>query len=97
MDAFLNRHNLTIADINHWLVHPGGPRVIQALEKGLGLPGEAMALSWDTLTEVGNISSASVLVILDKFMNHIHPTPGAYGMLMAMGPAFSAELVLLQW
>jgi alkylresorcinol/alkylpyrone synthase len=97
LEAFLSRHSLTIASIDHWLVHPGGPKVIQALEDGLDLPDEALTLSWETLAEAGNISSASVLVILDKFMKHMQPKAGEWGMLMAMGPAFSAELVLLQW
>jgi alkylresorcinol/alkylpyrone synthase len=97
MEAFLSRHDLTIPEINHWLVHPGGPRVIQALEDGLGLPDEALTLSWETLAEAGNISSASVLVILDKTLKRIQPKAGEYGVLMAMGPAFSAELVLLKW
>ena len=97
MEDFLSKHDLTIADINHWLVHPGGPKVIQALEDGLNLPKDALSLSWETLAEAGNISSASVLVILNKFMNRLQPKRGEYGVLMAMGPAFSAELVLLQW
>jgi alkylresorcinol/alkylpyrone synthase len=97
MEAFLGVHDLTIADIDHWLVHPGGPRVIQALEGGLGLSDEALTLSWEALAEAGNISSASVLLILDKTMKRTQPTPGEYGLLMAMGPAFGAELVLLQW
>jgi len=97
MEAFLGRHDLTIADIDHWLVHPGGPKVIRALADGLGLPDEALELSWETLAEAGNISSASVLVILDKTMKRLQPKPGEYGVLMAMGPAFCAELVLLQW
>ena len=97
MDDFLRLHDLTIADIDHWLVHPGGPRVIHALEDGLGLPDEALSLSWETLAEAGNLSSVSVLVILDKFMKRTGPKPGEYGVLMALGPAFSAELVLLQW
>jgi len=97
MEAFLCKHDLTIADINHWLVHPGGPKVIEALEDGLSLPDEALKLSWETLAEVGNISSASVLTILDKTMRLTQPKPGEYGVLMAMGPAFCAELVLLQW
>jgi alkylresorcinol/alkylpyrone synthase len=97
MEAFLDKHDLTIADIDHWLVHPGGPRVIEALQNGLGLPDEALALSWETLGEAGNVSSASVLVILDKTMKRTRPKPGDYGVLMAMGPAFCAELVLLQW
>jgi alkylresorcinol/alkylpyrone synthase len=97
MEGFLGTHGLNIADIDNWLVHPGGPRVIQALEDGLGLSDEALALSWESLAEVGNISSASVLLILDKTMKRSEPRPGEYGMLMAMGPAFSAELVLLKW
>ena len=97
LEGFLGRHDLTIADIDHWLVHPGGPRVIQALEKGLDLPDEALTLSWESLAEAGNISSASVLLILDKTMKCLQPKPGEYGVLMAMGPAFCAELVLLQW
>ncbi len=97
MEAFLGRHDLSIADIDHWLVHPGGPRVIQALSNGLGLPDKALALSWEMLAEAGNISSASVLLILDKTMKRSQPKPGEYGVLMAMGPAFCAELVLLEW
>jgi alkylresorcinol/alkylpyrone synthase len=97
MEAFLDKHSLSIADIDHWLVHPGGPKVIQALEEGLDLPDEALTLSWECLAEVGNISSASVLLILDKFMKSSKPKQAEYGVLMAMGPAFSAELVLLQW
>jgi alkylresorcinol/alkylpyrone synthase len=97
MEAFLDGNELTIADIDHWLVHPGGPKVIEALQDGLGLPDEALSLSWETLEEVGNVSSASVLVILDKTMKRTQPKPGEYGVLMAMGPAFCAELVLLQW
>ena len=97
MEAFLGRHNLTISDIDHWLVHPGGPRVIQALEDGLGLPDQALTLSWESLAEAGNISSASVLLILDNTMKRLQPKRGEYGVLMAMGPAFCAELVLLRW
>ena len=97
MEAFLGRHGLTIAGIDHWLVHPGGPRVIHALADGLGLRDEALTLSWETLAEVGNVSSASVLLILDKTMKRVQPKPGEWGVLMAMGPAFCAELVLLQW
>jgi alkylresorcinol/alkylpyrone synthase len=97
MESFLSRHNLTIADVDHWLVHPGGPRVIQALEDGLGLSDEALSLSWECLAEAGNISSASVLLILDKTLRNVQRKPGEVGVLMAMGPAFSAELVLLQW
>jgi alkylresorcinol/alkylpyrone synthase len=97
LEDFLGRHGCSIAAIDHWLVHPGGPRVIQALENGLGLPKDALSLSWESLAEAGNISSASVLQVLDKFMKRRQPAQGERGILMAMGPAFSAEMVLLQW
>ena len=97
MEDFLGKRGLAIPDIDHWLVHPGGPRVIEALARGLELPGDALALSWECLGKAGNISSASVLQVLDTFMERVQPEPGEHGLLMAMGPAFSAELVLLQW
>lgn len=96
-EDFLDRHGLTIRDVDHWLVHPGGPKVIEALQDGLGLTDGSLSLSWECLADVGNISSASVLLILDTFMKKMQPKPGRYGVMMAMGPAFSAELVLLQW
>jgi alkylresorcinol/alkylpyrone synthase len=60
-------------------------------------PRGAPLLTWDTLKRVGNLSSASVLLVLDDTMKTKSPAPGAYGLLMAMGPGFCAELVLLQW
>lgn len=97
VDAFLAEHGLSIADIRHWIAHPGGPKVIQAMEAGLGLSEHALDLSRESLAAVGNISSTSVLLILEETLSRSQPEPGTYGLLMAMGPAFCAELVLLQW
>ena len=97
VDAFLAEHGLSIEDIKHWIAHPGGPKVIQAIEKGLGLSEHALDLSRESLAEVGNISSTSVLLILEETLSRFQPEPGTYGLLMAMGPGFCAELVLLQW
>lgn len=97
IDSFLGEHGLSIPDIAHWIVHPGGPKVIEAMETGLGLREGALHLSRESLAEVGNISSASVLIILEETLRRYQVPSGAYGLLMAMGPAFSAELVLLQW
>jgi alkylresorcinol/alkylpyrone synthase len=97
VDAFLGEHGLSIGDIKHWIAHPGGPKVIQALETWLGLSEDALDLSRGSLAEVGNISSTSVLLILEETLSRFQPEPGTYGLLMAMGPAFCAELVLLQW
>ncbi len=97
IENFLQGHGLSIPDITHWIVHPGGPKVIEAMEQGLGLREGTLHLSRESLAEVGNISSASVLIILEETLRRYRPPEGTYGLLMAMGPAFSAELVLLQW
>jgi alkylresorcinol/alkylpyrone synthase len=97
VDGLLAEHGLTIGDIGYWIAHPGGPKVIAAMEEGLELPPEALRHSRQSLAEVGNISSASILLILEKTLASDSPPPGAYGLMVAMGPAFCAELVLLQW
>ena len=77
--------------------HPGGPKVLAALEQGLGLAPDALRASREVLANVGNLSSASVLYLLDDYRRRRLPAPGTYGLLLAMGPAFCAELVLLRW
>lgn len=97
LEAFLHEHQLTSSQIDHWLVHPGGPKIIKAIQTGLGLKEEALNSSWDNLASFGNLSSAAVLVMLEKTLQGNPPAPGMYGLLMAMGPGFSAELILLEW
>ena len=95
--AFLTSQNLTLADIKTWIFHSGGPKVLEAAEKALSLPKEALALSWKSLAEVGNLSAASVLCVLEDTLNNHPGAPGTYSILAAMGPAFCLELVLLKW
>jgi alkylresorcinol/alkylpyrone synthase len=71
--------------------------VLEAIESGLELPEGALGASWNSLRRIGNISSASVLHILRDTLVDRPPEPGTPGMLIAMGPGFSAELVLLRW
>jgi len=97
VEAFLAEHGLVVADIDTWVAHSGGPKVIDAVTKALGLPDQALDLTRESLAEVGNISSASVLHVLERTLDAGVPTPGSYGLLMAMGPGFSAELLLLRW
>jgi alkylresorcinol/alkylpyrone synthase len=94
--AFLSAHDLTIADIDSWVSHPGGPKVLEAITAALALPAEALELAWRSLGEIGNLSSASVLHILRDTIAK-RPPEGSPGLLMAMGPGFCAELVLLRW
>jgi alkylresorcinol/alkylpyrone synthase len=96
VDAFLGDHGLTRADIGWWVCHPGGPKVIEALEAALEVPREAVQLTWDSLARVGNLSSVSVLHVLEDTLRDRPPAPGTHGVLLAMGPGFCSELVLLR-
>jgi len=97
VDAFLAEHSLTLADISSWIFHSGGPKVLEAVEQSLDLPADALALSWKSLREVGNLSAASVLFVLEETLAAQPCVPGSYSVLAAMGPGFCLELVLLQW
>lgn len=93
---FLEDHHLTPADIKAWVAHPGGPKVVDALQEALDLPAESLQTTRESLQRVGNLSSASVLFILAEFLKRDYQA-GDYGLMLAMGPAFCAELVLLRW
>lgn len=97
VDAFLAGRGLRRADIQSWVCHPGGPKVLQALQEGLGLSAEDLRCSWDNLAQVGNLSSASVLRILEDTMMKRRPPAGSPGVMLAMGPGFCSELLLLRW
>lgn len=94
--AFLTEHGLTVEDITAWVCHPGGPKVIDAVQNCLELPDSAVELSRRSLAEVGNLSSASVLHILEKTIG-TRPPPGSAGLMIGLGPGISVELVLLRW
>jgi alkylresorcinol/alkylpyrone synthase len=97
VDAFLAAQGLTRSDIGSWIMHTGGPKVLEASAEALGLPREALQVSWEALRRVGNLSSASVLVVLDEVMKHRRPAPGTRSILAAMGPGFCCEMLLLEW
>ncbi len=97
VDRFLAEHELTRADIASWIIHTGGPKVLEAVEHALELPEHALDLSWESLAQVGNLSSASVLLVLEQVLGRQRQEPGSYSVLSAMGPGFCSELVLLQW
>jgi alkylresorcinol/alkylpyrone synthase len=97
VDAFLGAHGLQRRAITHWLAHTGGPKVLTAFEEALDLPEGALRRSWASLREVGNLSSASVLHVLGSLLDSGEARPGDLGLVMALGPGFCAELVLLKW
>jgi alkylresorcinol/alkylpyrone synthase len=94
--GLLAEHGLTIDDIHTWICHPGGPKVIDTIESVLDLDDTALALTRRSLSDVGNLSSASVLHVLRDTMA-TRPPAGSPAVLMAMGPGFCSELVLLRW
>ena len=95
--SFLAAHSLQVDDVGAWVSHPGGPKVIEAIEAELGLAGDPLELTWRSLDQIGNLSSSSVLHVLRDTLDKRSLMPGTPGMLMAMGPGFCSELVLLQW
>lgn len=98
VDDFLGTYELRRGDIAHWIAHTGGPKLLRILEEELQLPDDALARSWSSLKNTGNLSSASVLFMLEDILhNSSDPKAGDYGVMIAMGPGFSVELVLLEW
>lgn len=97
VDAFLAEQNVRRDQIKSWVLHTGGPKVLEAISDALELKNGELEASWESLRKVGNLSSASVLVVLESVMAQKRPAPGSLGILAAMGPGFCSELLLLRW
>jgi len=97
VDDFLASRGLKRSDIGSWIMHTGGPKVLEATAEALGLKNGELDVSWQALKRVGNLSSGSVLVVLDEVMKNRRPAPGTKSILAAMGPGFCAEMSLLEW
>lgn len=96
VDAFLFDHDLARGDITAWVCHPGGPKVLDAITESLELGPQALDFTWRSLAATGNLSSTSVLHVLRDTIA-ARPCPGTPGLMIAMGPGFCCELVLLEW
>ena len=97
VDEFLAERGLTRGDIGSWVLHTGGPKILEATAETLGLKNGELDVSWVCLRRMGNLSSASVLLVLEEVMKNRRPEPGTLGLLAAMGPGFCSELLLLEW
>jgi alkylresorcinol/alkylpyrone synthase len=97
VDSFLADNGHQRSDLKSFVLHTGGPKVLDASADALGLHNGELDASWDCLRKVGNLSSASVLCVLEDVMKNRRPVPGTLGLLAAMGPGFCSELLLLQW
>lgn len=97
VDALLGANGLRRSAISHWIAHTGGNRVLEAVAAALGLGPCALERSWRLLAATGNLSSASVLFVLRDLMEAGTARAGEWGVMLAMGPGFCAELALLRW
>ena len=95
--GFLERNGKTRQDIKGWILHPGGARLLGNVEEQLGLCKCDTQPSWDILANVGNLSSATILFILQEWLEKRPLKSGEHAMAAAFGPGFSAEFLLLQW
>lgn len=96
--TLLADHNLETDSLYRWIVHPGGPKVIDTVEAEFGLDSRALQLSRDSLAEIGNISSGTILYMLDKILSgERQPPEDSHSLMVAMGPGFSQEAILLKW
>lgn len=97
VQGFLERHGRKREEIKGWILHPGGARLLGNIETELGLCKCDTQPSWDILGSVGNLSSATILFILQEWLDKRPLKSGEYAMAAAFGPGFSAEFLLLQW
>lgn len=97
VDGLLAPHDLDSSDITHWIIHPGGPSILEVIAKKLELTGEQMAPSWQVLAEHGNCSSATVLLILERMLREGSAKQGEWGVMMAFGPGLTLETALLRF
>jgi alkylresorcinol/alkylpyrone synthase len=95
--SFLATNGLTVDEIGTWIGHPGGPKVIDAIQHSLKLPDSAVQNSRRSLAEVGNLSSVSVLHVMELTADTCPPPAGSFGLMIGLGPGVSIELILMQW
>jgi alkylresorcinol/alkylpyrone synthase len=96
-DGFLRRHGLDRAGIDHWIVHPGGRRIIENIAAALDLSDEALATSWRALADHGNVGTPSIFYVLEDTIDSRAPAPGERGLVVNVGPGVTVGLMLLQW
>lgn len=97
VDRFLRRHGLSRPAIDHWIVHPGGRRIIENVEVALALSDEQVQTSWRALAEHGNVGTPSILYVLADTIERASPRPGELGLMVTIGPGVTVGMMLLEW
>jgi alkylresorcinol/alkylpyrone synthase len=96
-DAFLADHRLAPADLDYYVLHPGGAKILRYLRQHVEVPETWLAPAAEIMRRYGNVSSTTVLLVLDEVVRHHPPSPGSNGLLASLGPGFCAEMLLLGW
>lgn len=97
ISEFLTKNGIALEDLSHFAIHPGGAKILHAFERSLGLNSRMLASSRSVLKHYGNMSSSTVIFILEHLTRKFPPDDGTYGLCAAFGPGFSSELILLKW
>jgi predicted naringenin-chalcone synthase len=94
---FLAANGLARDAIDHWLVHPGGRRIIESMQHALGLTREDVQTSWEVLAEHGNVGTPAIFYVMQRVLDRRAPRPGEHGLMVTVGPGVTVGLMLLQW
>ena len=97
VERLLSRHDLRYADVKFWAIHPGSRRIVEYIQNQLELTDRQVAYSLETLRDYGNMSSATVLFVLERIFQMGSPCVGDYGVMMAFGPGLTMEAILVRW
>jgi predicted naringenin-chalcone synthase len=97
VEDFLDTNGLARADIDHWIVHPGGRRIIESVQETLELSREQVGISYDVLANHGNVGTPSIFYVLKKTVEQRSPQAGELGLMVTIGPGITVGLLLLQW
>ncbi|HEY4996575.1 MAG TPA: 3-oxoacyl-[acyl-carrier-protein] synthase III C-terminal domain-containing protein, partial [Solirubrobacteraceae bacterium] len=97
VDTFLSHHRLSRERIDHWIVHPGGRRIIENVQVALELDDDQVSSSWNALASHGNVGTPSILYVLKEVIERDQPAPGERGLMVTVGPGVTVGLMLLDW
>jgi predicted naringenin-chalcone synthase len=97
LERLLKPHGLKVEDVQHWGIHPGGPKIVDAISRKLSLTQAQQRASWNVLATYGNCSSSTILLILKDILEVDQPKPGEYGVFMAFGPGLTMESMLMRF
>ena len=97
VDDFLGSNDLERSAIDHWLVHPGGRRIIESVQEALSLSREDVLDSYEVLAKHGNVGTPSIFYVMNHMLDRREPRPGELGLMVTVGPGVTVGLMLLQW